>query len=417
VLFAVGIAVVLSAPLSFLIPPGEAPDEPAHVLYLDHIVRHKTLPPVGVPTQDLAYESYQPPLAYMVMAAPLLLIGVEQIGFPFSPDPAFAFQRNRRAFLPAPSSEHVKAARRALYVARLTNLFWLALASGAILVTCLQLTSSPWVAFGAGVPFALAPQLLFTASTIGNDAAVTALVAATTACLVFMINTTDARPALGVSTLAGLALWAKVSAVVVAPAIGLALIWLVYARRWRIVLSLLLPGLVISTGWLILEFIRTGTVFPNPPTGWSGGAGVLRIFAEPRWVLSAWGGFWAKFGWFNIPLPRPAYLIFVPPTLAVLLGLYLTCRSRSASKVGVVLAVIATANVLLLVSYMVRIDWQPQGRYLLPSSAALAGLAVLGLDRICSAIRSDSVMIIALSSGLLSVLAAVGTIVFIAAVY
>jgi hypothetical protein len=40
------------------------------------------------------------------------------------------------------------------------------------------------------------------------------------------------------------------------------------------------------------------------------------------------------------------------------------------------------ANLLLVVVYLVRIDWQPQGRYLFPALPALAGLAAPGLRRI-----------------------------------
>jgi len=406
--------VLLASPLVVLVPPGEAPDEPAHAAYVDHLLEEGRLPSLEEPARAIDYEAYQPPLSYFVMAGTLRLAGFESLDHPFEPDPEFAFQRNRRVFRPASPSPAVEDSRHAFHLARAANLVWLALASASILSTCLRITPSTWAALGAGAPFALAPQLLFAGSTLSNDAALVALSTAATAGLVVLLSSPHTRPALAASTFAGLALWVKASAVVIAPAIALVLVWLLHAGRRREALALFVPGFAISLGWAGFELWRTGTLLPNPPTGWAGGSGLGRLFTEPDWVLSAWGSFWAKLGWFNVVFPWPAYLAFVPATLLTLFGLITALRSRS--KAGAILGTIFAAAVCLLMLYMVRIDWQPQGRYLLPATAALAGLAALGLGRLLEN-RPAVSRYAALASCCVSIAVAVATSILMLRVY
>ncbi|HSK80764.1 MAG TPA: hypothetical protein VLQ45_30195, partial [Thermoanaerobaculia bacterium] len=66
--------VLLGAVYARVIPVGEAPDEPAHLAYIDHIVGEGSLPPIGLDRSPYAYESFQPPLDYLVSA--LLLRGL-----------------------------------------------------------------------------------------------------------------------------------------------------------------------------------------------------------------------------------------------------------------------------------------------------------------------------------------------------
>src|SRR5687767_978931 len=47
-------------------PYGEAPDEHAHLLYVEHLVRYGTFPEIkAIP---FSYEAYQPPLYYLIGA-------------------------------------------------------------------------------------------------------------------------------------------------------------------------------------------------------------------------------------------------------------------------------------------------------------------------------------------------------------
>lgn len=372
------IALLGAACFAVLTPPGEAPDEPAHLAYLDFVLRHRIVPQPDDARLRPAYEAYHPPLAYGTAAAVLALAGVTAVEHRFVHDPGFAFQPNRRALVQdcgLPTTAWV------VRLARATNLLWLGLAVWAMLVTCQRLSGSLAVALTAGVPFALAPQLLFAGATFGNDAAVTGLVAATIAMLARAVETASARAAFAASVFGGLALWAKASAVLVAPAIVLVWLWLLRDRHGKAAMMLVLPGGLLAGGWLAFEMVRTGTFTPSPPDHLAGSGWVL-VLAEPGWVLSTWVSFWAKLGWFNVVFPWPIYLVFFVPTLLALAGLIFALRPASTSRAAVVLVVVVASALGVLFFFMARVDWQPQGRLLLPASPAFAGLAALGLARL-----------------------------------
>lgn len=414
---ALGVALLISSIFVFVVPPGEAPDEPAHVEYVDFLVAHHRLPPVEIHPQGLTYEFYQPPLPYLLMAVPLVLTNITGINYPFIRNPEFSFQRNQRAFLDPDPSVSVVRGQRTIRLARAMNLFWMLMACAAILGTCYQISNSPMIAFGAGLPFVISPQLLFAGSTAGNDAAVIGLVALATMLAVKLVRVPDNRLALVVSALAGIALWTKSSAIVLAPVIALILIWFILDRRWGTVFSLLSPGLLLSLSWVLFELSRTGTISPSLPTGWSGGAGVLRLFLEPKWVVSAWGGFWAKLGWFNVTLPWPYYLAFLPSTVLAGYGFFLILKRQTRSRPAWVLVVTFVGIVFLLLLYMTQVDWQPQGRYLLPGSAAIAGLATLGLETWCKNCRPGTGTRWALGMALLSLAVSIKTVMVLSAIY
>ena len=375
------ITLLLAAPLVLLIPPGEAPDEPAHLAYVDHLLRERVLPPLSDARVD-GYESFQPPLAYAAMAGSAATAGHEAIGYPFERDPRFRFGGPvRRMFLAPPASPDADRALAAVRAARSANLLWGAIASGATFLLALRIASSAWLAIAAAAPFCLAPQLLFASATATNDALLSALSALALAALARALAAGSAASSSAVSTGAGLALGAKASAAALAPAILLAAVVFAFRRRWLRLSALLLPGLLLTAGWLALNLARAGTPFPHVPTGWAGAqAGTLaRLVAEPWWVVQVWVGFWAKLGWFNVPLPMAAYLMFVPATLLAAAGVA-TLVGRRPSLLAGALALVVVANAALLVVYLLTVDWQPQGRYLLPSLPALAGLATLGLE-------------------------------------
>lgn len=377
------LAAALAAPLVFLVPPGEAPDEPAHLAYVDHVARTGTLPREGSLDRRFDYERFQPPLAYLGMAAAVRLAGHHGVTYPFAPDPAFRFSGDgARAFLTPPKSAAVREGRIAVRAARAANLPWGALCAAATLLLCLRLVGDPWLAVAAAAPFALAPQLLFAAGTANNDALLAVCTAAALLGLAALLGDEPRpAPAVGASAAAGLAVGVKASAAALAPAVGVAAVVLAARRRWRILAALAIPGAVLAVVFAWLSVARTGTVMPSLPSGWGGAtAGTLsRLVAEPWWAVQVWVGLWAKLGWFNLPLPRLAYIAFAPPTLLAGVGAATLLVKARRSGVVALLAATVAANLGLLLLYMLRVDWQPQGRYLLPSLPALAGLAAAGL--------------------------------------
>jgi hypothetical protein len=363
------------------IPPGEAPDEPAHLQYVDHILSRSTLPDPADP--DHGYESHQPPLAYVAMAATARLAGHQTIRYPFERDPSFRFDETRhRMHRPPSPSPEIRQAEASVHAARAANTIWGALCSAMTLLLCWRLTTNGWVAFGAAAPFCLSPQLLFASATANNDAL---LVALSAMALLFMIGTliipTGGRATLA-SAVSGVASGAKVSAAALAPSLAVVALVLSTRRRWKLLGPLLIPALAFTVVWIWLNLHRAGTLLPGVQTGWqSPSAGTFtRLIEEPWWIVQVWVGFWAKLGWFNVPLPMVAYLLFVPPTLFAARGA-LELLSRRRSPIIVTLVLVVVTNFALLIVYLLTADWQPQGRYLFPALPALAGLATAGLER------------------------------------
>ncbi|HKI86859.1 MAG TPA: DUF2142 domain-containing protein [Thermoanaerobaculia bacterium] len=383
----VGIFVLFLLPallFLFLIPPGEAPDEPAHLAYVGYLLDHGRLPPVRATNPWVDYEDFQPPLAYLVMALGDRLLGFDSITYRFDPNPDFAGGGGgARAYLRPQPSAAAAHARHAVWAARMPNLLWGALCAAATLLLCLRLGRSRWSALAAGAPFCLSPQLLFASATASNDALVAAGSAVALAISIgLLLREPRGRGALVAATGAGCGLLAKASAVVLAPGLALVAVLMAMRRKWRIVAALIIPGVISVAVFVGLSLARSRSFLDLTARGWHGHpAGFERLVSEPYWLLQIWVGFWAKLGWNNLRLPLGAYLLFLPATLLAVAGAAEAFGRRSEhSTAARMLLLTVGSNVALLAVYMASVDWQPQGRLLLPSLPALAGLAVIGLD-------------------------------------
>lgn len=378
--------VLLGAIYVWVVPVGEAPDEPAHLAYVDHIVAEGSLPSIRLERSPYDYESYQPPLDYLVSAFLLRMLVGGPVAYPFAAavNPGFDFHTpGSRAFLDHPGAE---GAARAVRRLRWARLFW-----GALTVSFLfgvaRILAGPgreW-AVSAAAPFCLAPQLLFNTAAVNNDTAVTALSSAAVYGLCRMVSQRGEGVFWSVMTgaAAGLALWSKPSGLfLVLPLLFVAVLLARQGRR-KTAAGLILAFAVLSAGWLVFALARSAPVLPGTETGSAAALGWSRLIAEPAWPVKVWGSFWAKFGWLNLFLPKPVYLFFLPPSLLVLWGGISTIRSMRRNLEGAapeaVALLAAISNLGLLMVYLAEVSWQTQGRFLFPSLAALAGLAAKGL--------------------------------------
>lgn len=366
---ALPVFLLLGAACAWVVPVGEAPDEPAHLAYVDHVVRERALPPPDPAAGPLAYESFQPPLDYLVSAGLLAVVHGRPAAYPFVPNPELDFhQAGSRAFVPQPDAVAEAGAIRRL---RLARLFWGALTALFVLRT-VRLLASPRAAWAAA-PFVFCPQLLFNSATVNNDTAVTALSSAAILGLCRLARR-DGSPAVAAGTglAAGLAVWAKASGLFLA----VPLAWAAVRLRGRLLAALALPYLLLLSGWSTFARARSNPLISGLDAATAAAPGLDRLLGEPTWPLSVWISFWGKFGWLNLRLPAPVYLLFVPPTLLVLWGMVAVLRGRRPEERVLLVAVLA--NVALLLAYLIGGGWQLQGRYLFPSLAALAGLAAAG---------------------------------------
>jgi hypothetical protein len=369
--------VLLGSAYAWVVPIGEAPDEPAHLAYVDHVVGERALPQAEPAAGPLAYESYQPPLDYLVSAGLLAVVHGRPVEYPFVANPGLDFhQAGSRAFLPKPDAASRAWAIRKL---RLARLFWGMLTVLFVCQTVRLLTSGTEWAVCAAAPFVFCPQFLFNSATVNNDTAVTAL---SSAALLGLCHLVSRRKSPGTGTAAGLALWSKASGLFLALPLLVVSAVLLRQSRGRAAAGLVLPFSALAAGWVAFTRTRSSPLVTGLDAATAAAPGLDRLIAEPTWPLSVWVSFWGKFGWLNLRLPGPVYLLFLPPTVLVLRGAFLAVRgARSPQETAAlrVLLVAFAANVALLVAYLVGGGWQLQGRYLFPSLAALAGLAVAGL--------------------------------------
>lgn len=366
--------VLLGVAYAWVVPPGEAPDEPAHLAYADHIVEKGALPPAR-PSRDLTgYESYQPPLDYLISAGLLGILHGGPVAYPFVANPEFDFRiSGSRAFLVQPGAESQARALRRLRVARL---FWGVLTLWLVFQVANILVDREW-AVAAVAPFCLAPQFLFDTATINNDTAVIAFASATIYGLCWLVSRPPKfLPGLLTGGAAGLALWSKSSGLFLVPPLLYVAIVLWRRGQRRAMAGLLLAFAALTAGWIALTLARSGPLLVSAQTESAAASGWLRLITEPAWPASVWISFWGKLGWLNLKLPAPIYLFFLPPTLLALWGGISALRQRSAATNIALLAVVS--NLGLFMAYLGGVDWQLQGRYLFPSIAALAGLAAKG---------------------------------------
>ncbi|MEE8583855.1 MAG: glycosyltransferase family 39 protein [Acidobacteriota bacterium] len=379
------IAALLFAGYVMVTPVGEAPDEAAHVLYLDYLIQNGALPPLPEGGNPSSYEAHQPPLAYLYSMAILRAAGVEALAYPFVSNPGLDFfTPGSRAYLPPQDRSLASREGRKVRGARWTNLLWLLLTVWALLRAA-QIAGRGAGSLVAASAFALAPQFLFISASVNNDAAVTAWSSLAFWNLFKLVRQNgqddpSVWPAWLGGLFAGLALWSKTSGLFLLAPAALAAFILVRRREFSRIFFLWFPLLMLGGLWLFLNLMRFGSWWPPPPTGFSASIeqGVLRVLTEPGWIASLGISFWAKFGWLNTPLPLLLYALFAPVSLLVVWGSLNAFRRQPSAMLARLALTGLAANLALLLLYMVFIDWQPQGRYLFPSLVPFAVLAAAG---------------------------------------
>jgi len=332
-------------------PIWQNPDEPAHFNYVRWVADTGTLPELRVgdwdsallsrlqngraqPGDDVAtirYESWQPPLYYM-LAAPVYRIG--------------------------PGDEASQVLRMRLFGVFLGGLTLL-----VAFHVVLHVFPRP---LALAVPFTIAGVPMFTAvsASVSADPLANLLAAAL---LLALLRTVDWR---WLGVLLGLGLVTKLALAVFIPLV----VW--RSRR------ALIPAVAVMLPWLIhqvrvygwsdpLAFARHAEVVADQPRFPGLSADYIAQF-----LTVSFHSFWAQFGWMAIPAPDGLYWLWAVLTLLAAIGLATRASTLSEPAWRLLLVTVALAT-LAYVAYNLTFQ-QFQARYLFTALVPICALLVHG---------------------------------------
>ncbi|MGM0493432.1 MAG: DUF2142 domain-containing protein [Armatimonadota bacterium] len=432
----------LSVTWAFVLPLGQAPDEPAHFRYALFIAESGRLPDFHA--DGAGYESYQAPLYYTLCA----LIGkltMTGTGHEPPPPPEALQAPEERVLARLPDYETVRGGQHELALDalrqahayttaerrawRAMRLFTVLLGAVGIFlawrITFLIFPGRGWIAGTVGAVMATQPMYVHITSSVGNDPPATAVVGLI---LLLMLLILRHGPNLRRCALLGFALGlgalTKTTAVVVLPVALLGVIWAAgkrhepepgetyltdWGRRvaaidWPHALKCIGAALgvaaVVAGWWYARNVMLYGTASPFPANvekqvPWEAYlvrpdllAGILGI-ALPM----TFRNFWAGFAWTNIAAPAWVYWALLAIVAAALPGLVMLVVDAKRDRLGWSLAQVRGVWLLIFAKallglavlwYILTIDLGggSQGRYMFPVLGAMALLWTIGVGRL-----------------------------------
>jgi hypothetical protein len=249
----------LAITFNFLTPAWENNDEPDHVDYIEHVVRHGTPPRIAIAN---GFESHQPPLYYYATAAWQGLLGIGPFTPHVHPPPGSAIPPTKRvwelshAYSP---SEHKAAIW--VHLLRLASTACGLAAVLAALATGWLLTRRTSVAAALGATVALWPKFLVVTSAVTNSALAIALCACAVPAFLLWQRSREPKWAAAVGVVIGAGGLTEETALPVAGLMLLVLIGYAWRERdWRSPL-LAIGCFVAVCGWW---YIRDAILYGDP---------------------------------------------------------------------------------------------------------------------------------------------------------
>lgn len=376
-------------------PPMEASDEGGHMAFIYYLQQHRALPvsrlegPHPIRTQEFT----QPPLYYLLGA--LLASPIDTTGYerhyrqrPGAPVGRADLPGPKNAFIPHGRTRYPYA--RPIRALMLVRLFSLLLGAGTVLSIGMSVRAltpdRPENGWWAAALTAFNPMFLFISSSVNNDNLSTFLV---TAAMTWIIlrgpRIVEPRAALVLGALAGLAVSAKASAMILAPVLAWTMFRAPGSRAHRARALAIAAGMMalLSGPWMIRNTLLYGD--PLGTAMHMALAGNGRATFQPLALLREWDGFiksyWGVFGAFNVIYRDGVYFAFFAVTaLGLAAGLaWLLRRPRPWDPRLESLCALALCNVLAVAAWTSRLMGS-QGRLLFPSLLAWNGLWVLSLS-------------------------------------
>jgi hypothetical protein len=395
------VAFYLASVLGFAIvtPYGEAPDEPAHVGYVEYLVRFGRLPDIA--KRPYTVDAFHPPLYYALGALVVLggraVIGPagfeDQLAAPVIGNPDFGKQRKRTG---GAAMVHPPQDRWPIWVYTLRAVSAL-LGLGVVLLTYATARALvPWPA-PAVVPLAsaafaaLIPEANFIRASVSNENLADLVGALIIWLLVLhLMRPYSATRVLWIGVALGLALLTKLS---VSPLL-LPALWVLWVRRegharlWLRDLATVAAPMVALAGWL---YVYKWVVYGDPlalaawhemlPPDSMFKLSDLFWFQHPfRWFL--WSSFWGVYGWQILWMPYWIYHVFAGVTVLAAAGGVVLLARRALSPAQRAACAVLLSALLLLYALVVQastylVAWQ--GREMYPALSSICVLLGLGL--------------------------------------
>jgi hypothetical protein len=330
------------------------------------------VPPVGIKPEarqlwlrrhvwEFSYEAPQPPLYYLAMVPPF--VAAKSVGGPMA----------------------------AVYGLRVVNAVIAAMLSPLTIVLCLKVLPRRLdIALSAGLLAAVWPAFVLNTTQVTNDTAAAILATAT---LVFaaqgVVSGWTGRRALYAGGTFGAALAVKMTALGLAPALGLALVWPAFRQKQSIVTSLFRLGTAAAAAaplvlaWFVVNWHVYGSLMPSgdslawlPPIRHISPA--FLEFTAFNFFVTAWGGdpIFVLPDWPGIAVAGLALVAFA-------IAGWLHVRGRSLregiSRVAAAIAAFAVAGGLVAAFTIAAARYLATGRYFFPAVASSAVLVAIGL--------------------------------------
>jgi len=390
---------VAAALYAAVVPVFEAPDEPFHLSYVNFLLERHELPNQLDESKRVFREGHQPPLYYAVAALVTLPFrGGEVVRVELERNPEHVLGGGRRRDVryydhrqPGPFPD--SSSRAAFYAIRALGIAF-ALANLLLVLRVARRFLPEQCAWLAAACVATLPQFLFISGSINNDNLVNLIATAVILASLRVLERPERlREAIALGLLLGLGLCVKKTSLVLMPPIAVMFVWL-FVRgelpRPRLVThaAAALAAMLAVGGWIL---VRNQLLYGDP-LGSEMERRTLHFIVNDQSVFSAYfrGIFWSAtmqsfvgmFGWMQLRLPFVAYAFW---WLLLLLGIATAAGHALITgerRAPVVLALGFAISCLAAVIYYNTTYPEPQGRFLFPALAAIAGVSGLGLWRI-----------------------------------
>ena len=396
---------------SVQVPVYEAPDEIAHAQYANFLATHTRLPDI-----PQSYEGWQPPLYYAVGGLALRALGLDSL-------PSLEVNPSRGAesnfyFHTADESFPYSDPALAVHVLRwITALFGAATLVVVYLTALLLFPQRKLLAFSAAATAGLVPQFAFMSGSVDNDMPAVFFASLVTYFGLRLLKEGHVVWGLGAAvalSLGGLtkttALWSGV-----VPLLAIFMSPAPWPRRGQM-LSLLI-ALPLSTAGLfqLRNLIIWGDVWPGDLIG---GSRPLDLW-DPAYRRVFLGlvreSYWYMGGWMSVklsPIIHDALNVISVLALGGVIVAFVSNQLSAFQRQGLLLLGLLCVVALLCIVYVgVRMDFQPQGRYLFVAQPGFAILFTLGLGALFSRdVRVDHPMTLALPLVLIAVNVSIFTI-------